>query len=231
MDKINELKQEIIATVKREYKNQMVNMFEGNVSARYEDRIVITPSQVSKEVITADMLIEMDPEGHILHQPEGVRPSSETKMHLEVYRLRPDVRAVVHNHSLYATAYAVDNMPLVSDALTEMNITFGTVPVVPYGTPGTEKIYAAFPEYIMDRYAVLLANHGVLTFGHTLELAYSYAEAVEKIAQTLYIAGCLGPAANIPAEEAEALRAYGAGKRREQIRRFLEAEQTADNKN
>ncbi|HIU01787.1 MAG TPA: class II aldolase/adducin family protein [Candidatus Onthocola gallistercoris] len=217
-----ELKQEIITTVKREYKNQMVNMFEGNVSAKWGESIFITPSQVSKEIITADMLIEMDLQGNIIHQPDGFRPSSETKMHLEVYRLRPDVKAVVHNHSLYATAYAVNNMPLESDALTEMNITFGSVPVVPYGTPGTDRIYEKFPEYIMNRYAVLLANHGVLTFGRTLELAYSYAEAVEKIAQTLYVAGRLGPAANIPAEEAEALRQYGASKREAQIRRYTQ---------
>ena len=74
-----ELKQEIITTVKREYKNQMVNMFEGNVSAKWGESIFITPSQVSKEIITADMLIEMDLQGNIIHQPDGFRPSSEAK--------------------------------------------------------------------------------------------------------------------------------------------------------
>ena len=144
MSRLDELKQEIVDIVKKEYRLQMVNMFEGNVSVRYEDKMLITPSQVNKEVMTPELIIETDLDGNILYQPEGLHPSSETKMHLEVYRVRPDVRAVVHNHSMYATAYAINNMPIVSDALTEMNVTFGQVPVVPYGTPGTDRIYRDF---------------------------------------------------------------------------------------
>lgn len=217
-----ELKEEIVEIVQREYRNQMVNMFEGNVSARVGDRVFITPSQVSKEVMTPDMLIELNLDGKILSQPEGFSPSSETAMHLEVYRLRPDVRAVVHNHSLYATAFAIDNLPIESDSLTEMNITFGSVPVVPYGTPGSERIYKDFNQYIGNRYALLLANHGVLTFGASLELAYSYAEAVEKLAQTLFIARQLGKEAALPAEELKGLRAFGDMKRAKEIEASLE---------
>lgn len=213
MKTVEEIKHEIIDIVKQEYRVQMVNMFEGNVSAKYGERIFITPSQVSKEEMTADMLIEVDGQGNIVCQPEGYAPSSEMKMHLEVYRLRPDVKAVVHNHSLYATAFAMNHMPIVSDSLTEMNITFGEVPVVPYGTPGTERIYSEFKNYIGNRFALLLANHGVLTFGSSLELAYSYAEAVEKIAQTISIARGLGQEVKIPGEELEALRQFGAMKR------------------
>lgn len=219
-----ELKEEIVETVKREYRNQMVNMFEGNVSARCGDKIYITPSQVSKEKMTADMLIETNLQGEILYQPEGLSPSSETGMHLAVYRLRPDVKAVVHNHSLYATAFAIDNLPLESKALTEMNIIFGTIPVVPYGTPGSERIYQDFDKYIDNRYALLLANHGVLTFGANLELAYSYAEAVEKIAQTLFIARQLGQEADIPEAEVEGLRKFGDMKRAKEIEASLKAE-------
>lgn len=217
MTLVETVKQQIVDTVKREYRFQMVNMFEGNVSARVGDRIFITPSQVSKEVMTSDMIIELDTDGNIVDKPEGLSPSSESKMHLEVYKLRPDVKAVVHNHSIYATAFAVNNMPLKSDALTEMNITFGEVPVVPYGTPGTEKIYRDFKDFIENRYALLLANHGVITFGADLELAYSYAEAVEKIAQTLFIAKQLGKPADIDPEEAKVLRVFGAEKRRKEI--------------
>ena len=122
MTSVETVKQQIVDTVKREYRFQMVNMFEGNVSAKVGDRIFITPSQVSKEVMTSDMIIELDTDGNIVDKPEGLSPSSESKMHLEVYKLRPDVKAVVHNHSIYATAFAVNNMPLKSDALTEMNL-------------------------------------------------------------------------------------------------------------
>ena len=148
-------------------------------------------------------------------------PSSERMMHLEVYRLRPDVTAVVHNHSLYATAYAMNNLPLESDSLTEMNITFGTVPVVPYGTPGSDRIYKDFKKYLGNRYAVLLGNHGVLTFGSSLTLAYSYAEAVEKIAQTMYVARQIGQEVKIPKEEVEALRAYADMKRQKEIEKAM----------
>jgi L-fuculose-phosphate aldolase len=201
------LKQEIVETVKREYRCQMVNMFEGNVSARLGDRIFITPSQVSKETMDTTMLIEMDLAGNILYQKPGLRPSSEYAMHLEVYRLRPDAEAVVHNHSLYATAFAMNGMALESHALTEMNMTFGIIPVVPYGRPGTAEIYKAFGDDLQNHQAVLLANHGVLTFGANLEMAYAYAEAVEKIAHTLYIARQLGTPADLPEEEIKALRA------------------------
>ena len=221
MSTVDEIKTQIIETVKREYQMQMVNMFEGNVSARVGDRVFITPSQVSKEVMTEDMLIEMDLEGNIIYQPEGYKPSSERMMHLEVYRLRPDVTAVVHNHSLYATAYAMNNLPLESDSLTEMNITFGTVPVVPYGTPGSDRIYKDFEKYLGNRYAVLLGNHGVLTFGSSLTLAYSYAEAVEKIAQTMYVARQIGQEVKIPKEEVEALRAYADMKRQKEIEKTM----------
>lgn len=209
MDEILNIKQEIVDTVKKEYRFQMVNMFEGNVSARVGDRMFITPSQVNKEIMTTDMIIETDMEGNIVYQPEGLRPSSEMKMHLEAYRVRPDVKAVVHNHSLYATAHAINNMPIVSDALTEMNITFGQVPVVPYGTPGTDRIYCDFDKYLGNYSAVLLANHGVLAYGQTIEKAFSVAEAVEKVAQTLYIAKQLGAPSPIPAEEVTALRQFG----------------------
>ena len=107
------LKREIVETVKREYRFGMVNMFEGNVSARLGDRVFITPSQVAKETMDASMIIEVDMNGSLICQPPGLKPSSELEMHLEVYHLRPDVQAVVHNHSLYATAFAVNGMPLV----------------------------------------------------------------------------------------------------------------------
>lgn len=204
-----EIRQQIVDIVKREYRNGMVNMFEGNVSARVGDRYFITPSQIGKETMTAEMVIEVDADGNIISASEGLKASSELKMHLEVYRLRPDVQAVVHNHSLYATAFAVNSMPIESSQLTEMNLTFGRVPVVPYGTPGTDQIYRNFKDYIGNYHGILLANHGLLTFGRSLELAYSYAEGIEKIARTIFIAKQLGTGPSIAAEEIEALQTFG----------------------
>ena len=138
--------------------------------------------------------------------------------------VRSDVQAVVHNHSIYATAYAINGMPIVSDALTEMNVTFGQVPVVPYGTPGTDRIYRDFDKYLGNYSAVLLANHGVLAFGQGLEKAFSVAEAVEKVAQTLYIARQLGEPSPIPKEEVKALREFGEQMRIKEIENIINLE-------
>ncbi|MBQ6088694.1 MAG: class II aldolase/adducin family protein [Firmicutes bacterium] len=218
---IDELKEEIVRVAKAEYHSGMVNIFEGNISVRTDDRFLITPSQVSKETMTKDMIIEVDAAGNVLNDT-GFKPSSELGMHLKVYELRKDVNAVVHNHSLYATAFAMNNKPIVSDSLVEVNITLGDVPVVPYGTPGTERIYKEFDKYIPDRYAVLLENHGVLSFGADLLLAYSYAEAVEKIAQTIFIADRIGSPVSLPEAELPLLREFSLQKRRAEIQKRLD---------
>ncbi len=221
MANVEAIKQKIVDIVQKEYRLGMVNMFEGNVSAKVGDRVFITPSQVAKDDMTKDMIIEMDLEGNIVDCPEGLKPSSESKMHLEVYRLRPDVKAVVHNHSTYATAFAMNNMPIDTKALTEGNLTLGVIPVCKYGTPGTELIYADLKNVIGNLYAVLLANHGLLAFGPTLDIAFSYAEGVEKVAQTITIAGRIGAPSNIPDAEIEALRQFGSAARDAAIAKSL----------
>ena len=216
-----EIRKQIVDVVKAEYRTGMVNMFEGNVSARLGDRFFITPSQVAKENMTEDMVIEIDAEGKVVNALPGYKPSSEVGMHLEVYKLRKDVKAVVHNHSLYATAFAVNSMPIETDMITEANLTFGIVPVVPYGTPGTDRIYKEFDKYLGNTHGVLLANHGLLTYGKTLELAFSYAEGIEKIAQTLYVARQLGQGSPIPQEEVKGLRDFGSMMRDKEIEAAL----------
>jgi len=214
---MKQAKEDIVNIAKKMYFSGMVNIFEGNVSVRFEDRFLITPSQQSKEDMTSDMVIEIGAEGDVLNPSESYKPSSETKMHLEVYRLRPDVNAVVHNHSPYATAYAAAGIPIKTKALTEMLLLFGEIPVAPYGTPGTERIYAGLKEHLACNNAVLLANHGVLAVGDTLLSAYSIAEAVEKLAQTLLYVKLLGGEQPIPEDEALQIRAYGEQLRKKAI--------------
>ena len=221
---VHETKEKIVEIVKREYRLGMVNMFEGNVSARCGDHIFVTPSQIAKEDMTPEMLIETDLQGNIIHRPEGFVESTEAKMHFEIYRLRPDVRAVVHNHSLYATAFAMDNMPIETKALSEINQIFGTIPVVPYGTPGTDRIFAGFEELISNRYALLLENHGLVTFGATLEMAFSYAEGAEKAAHTIFLARMLGKTADLPDGEVAYLRKSGDERRDREIAAAAAAE-------
>ncbi len=220
---VEEAKLEMIKYGKIMYHNGMVNMFEGNISLHFQDRFFITPSQQSKEDMTTDMIVELDEEGNVLNPSDNYKPSSEYRMHLKCYKLRPDINAVVHNHSLYATAYAVAGKSIKSDALTEMNLMFGEIPLAAYGTPGTDAITKDFPKYLSNGNALLLANHGLLTVGYNLQLAYSVAEAVEKIAQMLFLVKHLGGESALPEEELTMLRTAGEMRRKESIAQAIVA--------
>ena len=106
------------------------------------------------------------------------------------------------------TAFAMNHMPIKTDCLSEINQFLGEVPVVPYGTPGTSRIYEHFAEIISDRFALLLANHGLVTFAPDLEHAFSFAEAVEKVAQQIVISRLLGTPVPIDEAEIQFFKAY-----------------------
>ena len=201
-----EEKKEIVHYAKIMYRKGMINMFEGNISVRCGDVILVTPSQQNKETLVPEDILELDREGHVLAE-NGKRPSSETKMHYEVYRLRPDVKAVVHNHSPYATAYALAGRNIEDVALAESRVLFGDIPVCSYGTPGSAEVYRDFERYLCGERcsALLLSNHGLVTVGPDLETAYSRAEAVEKIAQISILGRLLGGQKDLPAGEKERL--------------------------
>lgn len=206
---LTDIKKQMVDYFRMMYHSGMVNLFEGNISARWEDRFLITPSQQNKETMTPDMILEIDENGKVLNGREGMKPSSEYKMHMEVYRLRPDVHACVHNHSLCATAFAVAGKPIVSEGIAESNLVFGQVPVAAYGRMGTVDIYKDFGKYLSEYNAILLENHGVLTVGGDLTYAFSYAEAVEKMAKILLLTRFLGGEKSLPEEELNILRDYG----------------------
>ena len=128
---MDDIRTEVIKTVQKEYETGLVTMYEGNASARVGDRVYITPSHVAKPDLTEEMIIETDLDGNILKKADGLRASSELMMHLEVYRVRSDVKAIVHNHSVFTTAFAIDGLDIQSDALTEINLSFGKIPCIP----------------------------------------------------------------------------------------------------
>src|SRR6187549_4104243 len=137
---------------------------DGNISARLDDtRLITTPKSVSKGFMTPDMMVITDLEGRKI---TGERdPSSELKMHLEVYRNRPDARAVVHAHPPTATGFAVAGIALDRAVLAEVITTLGSIPIADYATPSTEELPAAVARYIRAHDGLLLANHGALTVG------------------------------------------------------------------
>lgn len=171
--------------------NGFVAANDGNISVKVsENEYYCTPTGVSKGFMTPDMIIKIDADGNKL---EGkLNPSSEIKMHMRVYRERPDVNAVVHAHPPTATAYAVAGIPLDKYLLPEAILVLGDVPICKYGTPSTMEIPDSLEPYIQTHDAFLLQNHGALTVGCNLTKAFFVMEEVEFSAKIAFMAQQLG---------------------------------------
>ena len=179
---------------------------DGNHSMKVEpDRLLVTPSGVSKGRLTPDMLLVTDLEGNVL---EGNRhPSSETKMHLAVYRGRLDVGAVVHAHPPVSTAFAVCRRGMETPYLSELVTGLGAVPCTPsFAMLSTDQVPRSVEPYLADHCAVLLANHGALTWGEDLWEAFDRMETVEHTAKILLNARLLGDPVALTQEETAELR-------------------------
>ena len=179
---------------------------DGNVTLLLEDgRIAITPSGVAKAGLRPDDLAYLDRDGTVL----SGRPSSERLMHLAVYRACPEARAVVHAHPPTAIAWSLafpDQDRLPGDALPELILAAGTIPIVPYARPGTAAMGDNLLPFLPEHRLLLLARHGALAWGETLEEAYNGIERLEHACQILKAAHELGGARPLPGPELEALR-------------------------
>ncbi len=173
-----EIRKQICQIGQRLYDKGFVVANDGNISAKLDDnRILITPTGVSKGDMTPQSLIVIDGDGNVLEG--GAKPSTEAKMHLAIYRARPDVAAVVHAHPPIATAFAVARKPMVKPIIAETIVTVGEVPVAPYALTGTNQVVAAIEPFLKDYNALLLANHGLVTWGKDLTQAFFRHESVE----------------------------------------------------
>lgn len=180
---------------------------DGNISVKVaEDRLLITPSGVSKGRMTPEMLLVTDLDGTVV---EGDRhPSSEGKMHLEVYRGRADVNAVVHAHPPVSTAFAVCRRGLETPYLSELVAGLGQVPCTPsFAMLSTEEVPQSVRPYLEDHNALLLANHGALAWGGDLWEAFDRLETVEHTAKIVLNAQLLG--GGVPLTEEEVARLQG----------------------
>ena len=178
---------------------------DGNISVKVaENRLLITPSGVSKGRMTPEMLLLTDLDGHVL---EGDRhPSSEGKMHFAVYRNRPDVGAVVHAHPAVATAFAVCRRGLETPYLAELVVGLGTVPCTKsFAMLSTDEVPESVIPYLAEHHALLLANHGALTWGSSLWEAFDRMEVVEHTAKIVLNAEMLGDPAALSETEVSRL--------------------------
>ena len=176
---------------RRLYARGYVASNDGNISVRLGDgRFITTPTGVSKGFMTPDMMVVVDDAGR---KVSGDREaSSELPMHLEVYRNRPDVQAVVHAHPPLATGFAVAGIPLTRAVLAEVVTTLGSIPIAEYGTPSTKELPDAIRKYIKAHDGMLLANHGAVTCGRDVMNAYYKMETIEHFAKISLVARMLG---------------------------------------
>jgi L-fuculose-phosphate aldolase len=142
--------------------------------------------------MTPDMIVRLDQAGNQISERRRWKASSEIKMHMEAYRKRPDIRAVVHLHPPYATSFAVSGIPLDQYIMTEAVVTLGPVSIAPFATPSTQEVPDAISEIVEKSDALLLANHGALTVGSDLLSAYERMETLEHYAHILTLSFHLG---------------------------------------
>lgn len=198
--------EQILDIGRRMYQKGFVAANDGNISVKIaEDVILTTPTGVSKGFMTKDMLVEMTLDGQILRQGE-LAPSTEVKMHIRAYRENPEIMAVTHAHPPGATAFAIAGLPLDRPLLTEPIVLLGSVPVAKYATPGTHEVPDSIAPFCSTHNAVLLSNHGALTWGKDLLQAFYRLESVEYYAMiTMYTENILGKANYLSDEQIKPL--------------------------
>lgn len=198
------LRRELARLGKRLYKLGFTPATSGNLSVRLDSKFVLaTPTGVSKSSLSKEDMVIVDLDGK---QYSGSRKvTSEIGMHLAVYNRRPDVSAVVHSHPPVATAFACAGRALDQPLCSEAIMTIGAVPLARYATTGTDEVADSLAEFIPEHDAILMANHGVVTYGKSLMDAFMKMETVEHFAQITLIVGQLGSASPIQKDKLAAL--------------------------
>src|SRR5690349_22272563 len=202
---VESLRADIVEIGRRMYARGYTASNDGNISVRIDiDRLLMTPKSVCKGFMTPDMMCVTDLSGKKIAGDRD--PSSEALMHLEVYRQRTDVNAVVHAHPPIATGFAVAGIPLDRAVLAEVLTTLGSIPLAEYATPSTSELPAAIRKYVKAHDGMLLANHGALTVGADLFSAYYKMETIEHFAKISLVARLLGGERLLSREEVDRLQ-------------------------
>src|SRR6478672_4514674 len=199
------LRADIVEVGRRMYARGYTASNDGNISVRVgDDRLLMTPKSVCKGFMNPGMMCVTDLAGKKIAGDRD--PSSEMLMHLEVYRQRPDVEAVVHAHPPTATGFAVAGIPLDRAVLAEVLTTLGSIPIAEYATPSTAELPEAVRKYIRAHDGMLLANHGALTVGPDVMAAYYKMETIEHFAKISLVARTLGRENLITRQEVDRLQ-------------------------
>ena len=205
-------KKQIVYTNRVCIENGMIRSSDGNISIRLDaDRFLVTPSGLYKRRLKRKQILIVNGEGQLINGKGQLKPSSELLMHLEAYRQREDIGAMLHAHPTYSTALTVAGIAFPEDIVPEVLALLGEVPTAQYAVPGTQDLAHSIREPIKSHNAVLLSNHGSLTVGKTLEQALIALERMEFAAQLYYLAYNLGKIIPLPEEEINRLKSLRAG--------------------
>ena len=192
-----EAKQEILNIGHRMYIKNFVAANDGNISCKVSDDIIwATPTNISKGFMTEDALVKMRLDGTIISMGD-LPPSSEIKMHIRIYKENSDILGVTHAHPPVCTSFAIAGINLDSPVYPEAFVNLGKVPCVPYQTPGSQGVPDSVAPYCRDYNAVLLANHGAVSWGRTLTEAFWRLESMEHYAMILMYTGSIIGKANV----------------------------------
>lgn len=201
-------RQDLVEFGRRLYERGFVAATDGNLSVRLASGgFLTTPTGLPKGELQPDLIVPLDPSG----QPSAGRPSSEWPMHHAIYRARPDVGAVVHAHPPFATALACSGHSIEEPFLSEVVISLGAVPLVPFELPSTGRLAESVSRALEAHQAALLANHGAVSVGPDLRTAYYRMETLEHTARIFYYSRVLGGSQSLPRPAVEALKTMGAG--------------------
>ena len=191
------LRRALVETARRAYAEKLFSGTSGNLSVHDGETMLITPTSVRYEKLTPEDVVQMDLAGNIL----SGTPSSEWRMHAEIYKNRPDVRAIVHTHSPYATAFAAAHRPIPACLIEMRYFLGGEVPCAPYAPPGTRELGVVCAEALGDLGGCLMANHGALAVGKDLSEALLRAEYIEDSARIALLSMQLGGPVPLPEEK------------------------------
>lgn len=184
-------REEIVLFARMLYERHYVSGCDGNLSVRLAaDRILTTPTGMSKVLLTPEQLVMVGEDGRKVGG--ALQPSSEIQMHLTIYRHRPDVTAVVHAHPFVATGVGCAGLDLTEPICSELVLTLGRIPLAKYAPPGSAELSEALIPFIPSHEAILMQNHGVVTYSDSLSRAYLNMETVEHCARIMVIAKMLG---------------------------------------
>lgn len=173
--------------------------FSGNISVRFEDKILVTPSGYSLGELEADDIVVLDFDFNIIEGDK--KPSSESKMHALIYKKRPDLNALVHCHSPKASVFAVNGVPLVQPILAENIFTLGDIPVAKYYLPSSEELAQEVCSFFDVHDCVLMQNHGVIVGGKDLRTAFYKMDTVEYYAEVCILANLTGKPCELSDEQ------------------------------